>query len=115
MDLVCRHTQVAERAVLQVSGEIDLATLPAFRDHLTRLIDANVGGTVHVDLDGVTVLDDTGLGMLLGAAGRARRHGGDLCVVCTTPSLLERFELTGLSRAVDITSGASGATSTTAD
>ena len=105
MYLVCRHTRVADLAVLQVSGEIDLATLPTFRDHLTRLIDSNVGATVHVDLDGVSVLDDTGLGMLLGAAGRARRHGGDVRVVCTTPSLLERFALTGLDRAVDITSG----------
>lgn len=102
MDLVCRHTRVADLAVLQVSGEIDLATLPTFRDHLTRLIDSNAGATVHVDLDGVTVLDDTGLGMLLGAAGRARRHGGDVCVVCTTPALLERFSLTGLDRAVTV-------------
>jgi anti-sigma B factor antagonist len=102
MDLVCRHTHVADCAVLHVSGEIDLATLPVFRDHLTRLIDTNAGSTVQVDLDGVTVLDDTGLGMLLGAAGRARRHGGDVVVVCTTPSLIERFALTGLDRAMTV-------------
>ena len=105
MDLVCRHSRIAERAVLHVSGEIDLATLPVFRDHLTRLADSNAGTTVYVDLDGVTVLDDTGLGMLLGATGRARHRGGDLVVVCTTPSLLERFSLTGLDRAVSVTNG----------
>ena len=67
--------------MLQVSGEIDLATVPSFRDHLTRII-AHPGATVLVDLDGVTALDDTGLGMLLGAAGRAREQSGDLVVVC---------------------------------
>lgn len=105
MDLICRHERVAHLAVLQVSGEIDLASLPHFRDHLTRLVDSNVGHTVAVDLDGVTVLDDTGLGMVLGAAGRARRHGGDLVVVCSTPGLLERFTLTGLDRAVRVEFG----------
>ncbi len=105
MDLICRHAQVAHRAVLHVSGEIDLASLPVFRDHLTRLVDEHAGRTVVVDLDGVTVLDDTGLGMLLGAAGRARRHKGDLVVVCSTASLLERFSLTGLDRAVSIEPG----------
>ena len=29
----------------------------------------------------------------------------DLVVVCTTPSLLERFALTGLDRAVSVTNG----------
>lgn len=105
MDLICRHAEVAHRPVLHVSGEIDLASLPVFRDHLTRLVDSHVGRTVVVDLDGVTVLDDTGLGMLLGAAGRARRHQGDLVVVCSTPLLRERLSLTGLDRAVTVEAG----------
>jgi anti-sigma B factor antagonist len=59
---------------------------------------------VFVDLDGVTALDDTGLGMLLGAAGRAREAGGQLVVVCTNERLLHRFALTGLDRAVTVQS-----------
>ena len=52
--------------MLQVSGEIDLATLPYFRDQLLRAVSLHAGATLLVDLDGVTVLDDTGLGILLG-------------------------------------------------
>ena len=40
------------------------------------------------------------IGMLLGAAGRARVAGGDLEVVCTDPRLLDRFAVTRLDRAV---------------
>ena len=67
MDLHCRLTTVGATPVLHVSGEIDLATLPAFRDHLTRAIGQHPAASLFVDLDGVIALDDTGLGMLLGA------------------------------------------------
>lgn len=102
MDLLCRTTTLHGAAALQVSGEVDLSTLPSFRDQLLKLVDDNPGTTVLVDLDGVTALDDAGLGMLLGAAGRARQRQGDLRLVCTAPHLLRRFEVTGLDRAVSV-------------
>jgi anti-sigma B factor antagonist len=102
MELLCRLTTVGPRAVLQVSGELDMATLPTFRDHLSRAVDDHRGATVWVDLDGVTALDDTCLGMLLGAAGRAREAGGDLSLVCTAERLRRRFALTGLDRAIAV-------------
>lgn len=102
MELACRATELAGRPLLQVQGEVDLATLPAFRDHLMRMVTTHPGTTVFVDLDGTTALDDAGIGMLLGAAGRARLGGGDLEVVCTDPRLLDRFAVTRLDRAVTV-------------
>jgi anti-sigma B factor antagonist len=102
MELICSLTRSGELPVLQVSGEIDLATLPYFRDQLVRAISLHRGATVFVDLDGVSALDDTGLGMLLGGAGRAREEGGDLLIVCTTDRLLTRFAVTGLDRAITV-------------
>lgn len=105
MELICRFSLLGTVPVLQVAGELDLATLPQFRDHLTRAIDQHPGATLHVDLDGLTALDDAGLGMLLGAAGRAREHGGDLVLVCTGARLRQRFAVTGLDRAIDVQRG----------
>lgn len=102
MELLCRFTTVGPLAVLQVSGELDMATVPLLRDHLARAVDEHRGQTVWVDLDGVTSLDDTCLGMLLGAAGRAREAGGDLALVASGERLRHRFELTGLDRAVTV-------------
>lgn len=65
MELVCSLTVLGDLPVLQASGEIDLATLPYFHDQLNRAISLHVGAEVFVDLDGVTALDDTGIGMLL--------------------------------------------------
>jgi anti-sigma B factor antagonist len=102
MDLVCHLTVVGGRGVLLVSGEIDLATIPGFRDHITRALGEHAGETLFIDLDGVSALDDTGLGMLLGAAGRAREADGDVVLVCSNERLLQRFATTGLDRAITV-------------
>ena len=102
MELLCRLTSLGDRPVLHLSGETDLSTLPLLRDQLTRAISLHVGRTLFVDLDGLLAIDDTGLGMLLGAAGRTRELGGDLVLVCTTDRLLTRFALTGLDRAITV-------------
>lgn len=102
MDLTCRQHLVGEQAVLSVEGAIDVATVPILRDELLRAVHRWRGQLLIVDLDGVTVLDDTGLGILLGAAATARRGGGDVELVCSARGLVERFALTGLDRAIAV-------------
>lgn len=102
MDLVCRTVVIGGIASLQATGEIDLASVPVLHGALVRLVADHLGQTVAIDLDEVSVLDDTGLGVLLGAAGRAREQGGDLVIVCTSPRLLRRFDISGLNRAIDV-------------
>src|SRR5918994_2276466 len=86
--------------VLSLAGSVDLATVADLRDLLLRLAAEHPGQRVAVDLDGVDTLDDTGLGVLLGVAGRARQNGGDVGIVCRSAHVRERFTLTGLDRAV---------------
>ena len=102
MDLTCRITSIGDLPTLQVTGELDLASVGRFRDAALRLVASSPSTTVAIDLDGVSVIDDTGLGVLLGAAARAREGGGDVVLICTTERLLRWFELSGLSRAVEV-------------
>jgi anti-sigma B factor antagonist len=88
--------------VLSLTGSVDLATVAVLRDLLLRLAAEHPGQRVAVDLDGVDTLDDTGLGVLLGVAGRARQNGGDVVIVCRSAHVRERFTLTGLDRAVAV-------------
>ncbi len=104
MSMSCKLVVVGGTPALQVQGDLDMATVATWRDHLLKAITAHRGAELLVDLDGVTSLDDTALGVLLGAAGRAREGGGELVVVCTTPRLLERFATTHLDRAIDVRS-----------
>ena len=75
MDLAGRISNAGAQPVLSLSGEIDLSTLPLLRDHLTRLVHDHPRATVRADLDGVTSLDDTGLGILLGVAAGLALEG----------------------------------------
>src|SRR4051812_42410727 len=98
MELVVAHARVGSIAVVQLAGEIDLATLPRLSDALARAVNEAAGATLAVDVDGVVVMDDAALGLVLGAAGRARIGGGDVVVVCSASALRERLALTGFDR-----------------
>lgn len=102
VDLFARNDVVGDVPVVSFEGVIDLASVPMLHDHLRAVVAGHAGTTVAVDLDGVTALDDCGLGVLLGAAGLARQHGGDLVVVATGERLRDRFRVTGLDRAVEV-------------
>ena len=100
VDVRCRLQLVGDQPVVSVDGAIDVATMPQLRDELLRAVHRCRGQLVVVDLDGVSVLDDTGLGVLLAAAAAARHGGGDLELVCSTAGLIARFAITGLDRAI---------------
>lgn len=97
-------TTVNGSTVIAVDGAVDLAEVGRLHDDLARVVRLHPGVMLVVDLDAVTVLDDAGLGILLGAAATAREAGGDLEIVCTRPALRDRLERTGFDRAVAIRS-----------
>lgn len=82
--------------VIAVQGEIDVATAPQLRESLHRVI-ADGESTVVLDLLGVTFLDSTALGVMVGALKRCRELGGELHVVIADPRILKIFEITGLT------------------
>lgn len=107
MSLRTEVSAVAGRLVVVLSGSVDLSTVPTLQNTLDRVLVEHPGEQVAVDVDAVDTLDDIGLGVILGAAGRARSHGGDLVIVCSNASLRERFSITGLDRAITITASLS--------
>ena len=87
--------------VIAVRGEVDVATAPQLRECLQRVI-ADGASTVVLDLLGVTFLDSTALGVVIGAHKRCRELGGELRVVVADPRLVKIFEITGLTGVLSI-------------
>jgi anti-sigma B factor antagonist len=85
-------------ALVEVRGEIDVATTPQLRAMLQQLTDDDSVCSLVVDLDGVDFIDSSGLGVLIGCARRLRSRGEarELHLVCTRVNLLRVFEITGL-------------------
>ena len=97
MELGLETSERNSWAVLAVTGEVDVATVPRLREQLHSLV-AQGKHHIVVDLEGVDFLDSTGLGVLVGALKRVRTHDGDLALVCTQSRIRKVFEVTGLTK-----------------
>jgi len=83
------------RPVLVVTGEIDLAVVPAFRSALHQLI-ADAHSPAYVDLTGVTFFDSSGIKTLLDAQARADEAHVRLVISPSRP-VLRTLEILGLA------------------
>ncbi len=87
--------------VISLAGEVDLYTAPEFKQQLLEVIGR--GGTqVTVDFTSTTFIDSTTLGVLVGGVKRLRPTDGRLSLVCSDPSIVKIFEITGLDRVFQI-------------
>jgi anti-sigma B factor antagonist len=96
------HTVVhGDVVVVQVAGEIDVYTAASLREKLADLIDADHTDVV-VDLTGVTFMDSTGLGVLVGALKKVRGYGGRLQLVIDQEKVIKVFRITALTQVFTI-------------
>lgn len=118
VELLVGTSTIGGCTVLGLIGEIDLATLPQLHNAISKAVSRAVGPDgaggldLVVDLDGVYACDDAALGVLLGAAGRAREAGGDLRVVCSGGALRKRLARTGFDRAIVVVGSIGALTAT---
>ena len=88
------------RPVVTARGEIDVATSPRLRAELTNLI-ARGATEITLEFAGVTFVDSSGLGVLVGAYKRLRENGdGRIRIVGAQQSVRKVFEITGLEDAL---------------
>lgn len=93
MDLRLRTHESGGAVVVEVRGEVELHSAPQLREELHRVCTG--GACVVVDLTGVSFIDSTGLGVLIGGLKRAR-ESGSLFIVCPHSRVRRVFEITGL-------------------
>jgi len=93
-----REGATANEWTLVVAGEIDVATAPELRRHLHDLADRNPTVLV-LDLHGVTFIDSSGLGVLVGVLKRLReKDRGDVLVLEGLQDTVQKvFDITGLT------------------
>ena len=93
--------------IAEVTGYIDLSTVPRLGEHLFTLADS--GQPLIVDLNRITFIDSSGLGFLIATARRAGAHGGSLHAVCSQPQTRKLLWLTGVDRRIPLTATLDGA------
>ena len=88
----------ARTTIVDVTGEVDMDTGPAFHEGLLHAIGAGRGGLI-VDLSQATFLDSSALTSLVNAFDNLRKLGGGrLAIVATDPRMRALFDVARLDR-----------------
>jgi anti-sigma B factor antagonist len=85
----------ADRAIVSLEGELDLATAPQLREQLVTLAEQDDSDIV-VDLTRLAFIDSTGLSVLVMALNRSRTNGGSMVLRNPSDSVMRILEITGL-------------------
>ena len=99
---------------VDVSGELDAYTAPQLRKLLDEVLDGTVSSVV-VDLSGTSFIDSTGLGVLVGAARKARSQDGELILDSPTHSVHRVLQITGLTLSIPVQNAPEGDADPAAD
>jgi anti-sigma B factor antagonist len=101
VDLSVSSSEQGGVTVVHVGGEIDVYTAPLLREALDKQVAAGRTDLV-VDLENVTFMDSTGLGVLVGRLKLVRGQNGSLRIVSAQDRILKVFKITGLDKVFHI-------------
>lgn len=86
---------------LYASGEIDIYTAPELKKELLALT-KNSDATIIVDLNRVSYMDSTGLGVFISAIKSTNENNSHLKLVNLQERVYRLFTITGLNEIMDI-------------
>ena len=84
-----------------MTGEIDIYTAPLFKQSVVNLVSEGTQNVI-IDLSGVTFMDSSGFGTLLGATRRLRPGGGGLHLAGPNSTIQRMLRLTRLDSIMQI-------------
>lgn len=102
MDLRVRTRPSDDVTIFEINGEVDLHSAPQLRSELNSYSDSQEKPLLLVDMAGVSFIDSTGIGVLVGALKRARERGGALAFCHAQNRVRRVFEITGLLKAIPL-------------
>lgn len=103
MNINVKINQSIDCIEVLVSGEIDAFTAPRLREMVTPLANQDHVQMV-IDLSGVSFMDSTGLGVVVGLFKTVKVHNGTFKIVGLSSRLKRLFDITGLTEIIQISS-----------
>jgi len=89
----------------RIKGEVDLETADRLRQELEASLDHARPEVLLLDLAGVTFMDSSGLGVILGRYRRLKKQGGRVVICRPQPQVRRLLELSGLGKIMTIEAG----------
>jgi len=100
MGLLVAVKQVGNALVVQVSGEFDMVVADAFRERVDQYLETGRTKNLILDFRGVSFIDSSGLGAILGRYKKICRVNGRMAVVGANPPVKKVLEISGIMKVV---------------
>lgn len=81
-----------------LSGELDHHTAARMREQVDRAVEGSAAELLRLDFSGITFMDSSGIGLVMGRYRMMLARGGRLLVVGVSDRLLRVMKLAGLER-----------------
>ncbi len=92
-------TVIGQALIATLDGDLDLHTCPQFKDALTKALDENTKvKNLVFDVQNLTFIDSSGLGVILGRYRAVQARGGKLFFVKASPHMQRVLKLAGMHR-----------------
>jgi anti-sigma B factor antagonist len=97
----CQIRSLDDCVVVEVEGEVDIATAPLLHDALFDAI-ASQASCVVADLGRVDFMDSSGIHVIIRANNAAFEHGAELILRAPRPNVARVIELVGLAESLTV-------------
>jgi anti-sigma B factor antagonist len=93
--------EVGDIVVFDINGEIDLYNAPEIKEKIKDELNKNKVNVI-INLDRVSYIDSSGIGVLISSLSNLKKIGGALKLINVYASVRKVFELTKLTSFFDI-------------
>lgn len=90
--------------LIRLSGELDHHTAEELRENVTRKLEENNIVHIVLNLEHLSFMDSSGLGVILGRYKQIKNAGGEMVVCAISPAVKRLFDMSGLFKIIRLES-----------
>ena len=94
--------KIQNTLIVKLAGEIDHHSAADIRMKVDKELHFSPIKNIVFDFDGVTFMDSSGIGMVIGRYKQARERGGRTLVIRAKPHVDRILELSGIKKIIEI-------------
>lgn len=102
MNLTVDVIEEEASTIVKLTGEIDVYTSDSLKEILLPLTKKS-GEKIKIDMEGITYLDSTGLGVFISAYKSTEQNNSELELIHVKNRVLRLFKVTGLHEIMNVT------------
>lgn len=97
-----KFDKVGDTVIAYMMGELDHHSAEEVRNKVDNRLDVEKINNLIMDFSGVTFMDSSGIGVVIGRYKKLNRNGGKISVTNVTGAVRRVFELSGMFKIINL-------------